>query len=128
MDICQRLERELFLTQVDFNDTSVEKIEASANINDLLSAFRGVVDRMGNKKNFNITAESLTVREKMTQILERVRKQPFLRFEHLFDPEEGKLGLVVSFMAILELVRDDMLVVVQNEPFSSIHIKSIDNH
>ena len=49
-----------------------------------------------------------------------------MRFEELFSAQEGKLGLVVSFMAILELVRDDMLVVVQNEPFAPIHVKSVE--
>ena len=62
----------------------------------------------------------------MTSILDRIKSSRQLRFEDLFDFNEGKLGLVVSFMAILELVRDDMLVVIQNEPYSPIHIKSID--
>ena len=73
---------------------------------------------------FAIGREGLTVREKMTHILDRIRGRKFVKFEDLFVADEGRLGLVVSFMAILEMVRDDMLVVVQNEPFAPIHLSA----
>jgi segregation and condensation protein A len=60
----------------------------------------------------------------MTSILKRLQSEDYIRFEELFLPEEGRLGVVVTFIAILELFRDDMLVVVQSQPFAPIHIKS----
>ena len=123
-----RLERELYLVSADFEDSESVKIEPRASLNDLAVAFRNVLERSEMNKHFSFGRERLTVREKMTHILDRVRTINFLRFEDLFDPKEGKPGLVVSFMAILELARDDMLVVMQNEPFMPVHLKSVERN
>ncbi|MBX2870281.1 MAG: segregation/condensation protein A [Acidiferrobacterales bacterium] len=120
-----RVERELYLVKAEFEDHAPVKVEARASLNDVVVAFRNVMERTTNNKNWAVGHERLTVREKMTQILDRVRNKETMRFEDLFDPEEGRLGLVVSFMAVLELCRDSMLIVVQNEPFAPIHLKSI---
>ena len=121
-----RVDRELYLVSADFEDPEPVKVESRASLNDLVVAFRNVIERSDLNQNFHIGADGLTIREKMTSILDRIRTKRFLNFEELFNPEEGRLGLVVCFMAILELVRDDTLVIVQNEPFSPIHLKSVD--
>lgn len=120
-----RLERELFLVSAEFEDPNPARIEASATLPDLVLAFRNVMERNTHNRNYGIGHERLTVREKMTQILDRIKSEGFMDFEALFDPEEGRLGMVVSFMAILELCRDRMLLVVQNEPFAPIHLKRV---
>ena len=66
----------------------------------------------------------LSVRERMSIILNRLQEQEFVRFESLFVKSEGRMGLVVTFVAILELIREEMLFVVQNEPFAPIHLRS----
>ena len=119
-----RLERELYLVSAEFDDPEPVKIESRASLNDLVVAFRSVIERSELNRNFAIGREGLTVREKMTHILERLRDRKFVKFEDLFVADEGRLGLVVSFIAILEMVRDDMLVLVQNEPFASIHLSA----
>ena len=121
-----RIDRELYLVSAGFEDPEPVKVESRASLNDIVVAFRNVIERSDLNQNFHIGADGLTVREKMTSILDRIRTKRFLNFEELFSPEEGRLGLVVCFMAILELVRDDTLVIVQNEPFSPIHLKSVD--
>ena len=120
-----RLERELFLVTAEFEDHAPVKIESRASLNDLVVAFRNVIDRSEKYQHFAVGHERLTVREKMTAILDRVRTHKMLRFEDFFDPDEGRLGLVVCFMAILELTKENMLIVVQNEPFAPIHLKSV---
>ena len=125
IDARPRLERELYLVKAEFEDLAPVKVEARASLNDVVVAFRNVMERTANNQNWSVGHERLTVREKMTQILDRVRSKETMRFEDLFDPEEGRLGLVVSFMAVLELCRDSMLIVVQNEAFSPIHLKKI---
>ena len=122
-----RMERDLFLVGADFEDPAPVKVLPKATLNDLMTAFRNVMERTDHNKHWGIGYERLTVREKMTSILERVSTRKIMRFEELFDPEEGRLGLVVCFMAILEMCRDSMLVVVQNEQFSTIHLKSIED-
>lgn len=122
-----RLERELYLVSVDFEDPEPVRIESRASLNDLVVSFRNVIERSRLNQKFLIDKEGLTTREKMTYILDKIRSTPrFLRLEDFFDLKQGRMGLVVSFMAILELVRDDMLVVVQNEPFGSIHVKRVE--
>ncbi|MCY3769677.1 MAG: ScpA family protein [Gammaproteobacteria bacterium] len=125
MDKLPRIERELYLVSAEFQDPEPVKVEFQASLNDLSIAFRNVLERSELNRNFSIGREGLTVREKMTHILGKTRHQRFVRFEDLFDPGEGRAGLVVCFMAILELVRDNMLVVVQNRPFAPIHIQGI---
>jgi len=127
IDEIPRMERDLYLVAADFDDAEPRKIEARASLNDLVVAFRGVLERSVNTRNWSVGHERLTVREKMTQILDRINTAHSLRFEELFDPQEGRLGLVVCFMAILELARDHMLVLVQNEPFAPIHMKRINS-
>lgn len=126
IDQLPRIERELYLVGAGFEDPEPVKVQARASINDLVLAFRNVIERSDVNRKFSIGREGLSVREKMTLILDRVRSSRYLRFEDFFDPQEGRLGLVICFMAILELVRDNTLVVVQNEAFAPIHIKSID--
>ncbi|MEM7195668.1 MAG: ScpA family protein [Pseudomonadota bacterium] len=121
-----RVDREIYLVSAAFDDPAPVKIQARASVNDLVLAFRNVLERNERNQSFSMSREVLTVREKMTLILEKVRRGTSIRFETLFDPDEGKLGLVVSFMAVLELVRDDMLYIVQNEPFTPIHIKGVE--
>ena len=70
-----------------------------------------------------VTRDSLSMRERMTNILQMLQDKEYLSFGELFSKEEGRLGVVVSFIALLELFRDDMLVVVQTEPLAPIHIK-----
>ena len=75
------------------------------------------------RQHLQLVPEALSVRERMGRILERVRSGEYARLEDFFDPDEGRMGLVVSFIAVLELVRDGLLVVAQNELLAPIHIK-----
>ena len=59
----------------------------------------------------------------MAAILEKVGSS-YLPFDALFEVEEGRAGVVVTFLAILELVRESLLDLVQNEPFSLIHVRA----
>lgn len=126
LDALPRLERELYLVTGEFNPPEVMQSMPTASLKDLVVAFRRVLDRSEQYKHWTVEQEALSMREKMTQILQRVPSGQFIRFEKLLDSAEGKSGLVVSFMAILELVRDRMILVVQNEPFAPIHVKGID--
>jgi len=68
--------------------------------------------------------EPLTVRERMSNVLVRLRgTADFVTFTSLFDPREGRLGVVVTFLAILELVKEQMLDIVQNEPFAPLYVR-----
>ena len=57
-------------------------------------------------------------------ILDALRANPFIEFHRLFDPEEGRMGVVVSFLALMELTREQLVDMVQNEPFGQIYVKA----
>ena len=89
-----------------------------------IDAFRNVLQRAEMYRHHRVLMEALSVRERMTQILGRVNSENFLNFELLFDVKEGRMGVVVTFMAVLELLKESLLVLVQNEPFAPIHVKA----
>ena len=72
----------------------------------------------------HVKMESLSVRERMSSVLERVRASSFTRFNDLFTVEEGRMGVVVTFLAILELSKESLLEISQAESFAPIHVKA----
>ena len=123
LDERPRLERELYLVQARIEDAEPLQDETVVDLSQLLSAMRDAMLRVDQRRNLQLVPETLSVRDRMNQVLTRVRSGEYVRIEEFFSVDEGRAGLVVSFLAILELVRDRILVVVQTEPFSPIHVK-----
>ena len=103
---------------------SLERPLPTVSLEDLLSALRVVLQREEAFAHHRIMREPLSVRERMTRILERIHSDGFTEFSGLFEIGEGKRGIVVTFLAILELVRESLVMMVQNEPFAPIHLKA----
>ena len=93
-------------------------------LDEIAAAFQRVLEQAERYSHLQITREVLSVRERMSMILDRLQSEEFIRFENLFAREEGRMGLVVTFVAILELIKEEMLLIVQNEPFAPIHVRS----
>jgi segregation and condensation protein A len=93
---------------------------------DLRNAWLGLVARARVTRHHRITREQLSVREHMSRILRSLQHLRFVRFEDLFEPENGVPVLVVTFLAILELARESLVQVTQQGAFSPIYVKS--NH
>ncbi len=123
IDEMPRLERDLHLTEPYFMQELTENILPQATINELALAFRRVILRAQQNQDFHVRPQMLSMREKMVHILDNLQKGQHLRFEELFTKSEGREGVVVSFIAILELMRDGLISIVQNEAFSPIHVK-----
>jgi segregation and condensation protein A len=123
LDDRPRQGRDIFKADVPFEDPNPPEQKSSVTLQQLVNAYQSVVDRAQANTHMLISRDELSMRERMTNILLRLQTQDYLRFEELFTSVEGRLGVVVTFIAILELFRDDMLIVVQNEPFAPIHIK-----
>nr|WP_245743002.1 ScpA family protein [Kushneria avicenniae] len=92
-------------------------------LSELLGALSALMQRVDFKKEHQITREVLSTRERMMAILERISDAQFTPFEDLFEPEEGRAGVVVTFMAILELSKERLIEIVQNAPLSPIHVR-----
>lgn len=123
LDDRPRLERDVYTAQADLIDPDPPQVLAQVKLTQLVDAFQKVVERAEANRHMFISRDMLSMRERMTNVLSKLKETGFLRFEELFTPEEGRLGVVVTFIALLELCRDDMLLIVQTEPFAPIHIK-----
>jgi len=120
-----RVGREIYLAVVECDDKPVKRVEPNVTLFEMLDAFRSVLQRAEMYRHHRVLLEALSVRERMTQILGRISAEHFLSFESLFDVKEGRIGVVVTFMAVLELLKESLLVLVQNEPFAPIHVKAV---
>ena len=123
IDDLPRLERDLHLTEPFFVQEYCEEILPQTTLNELAIAFRRVMSRAQQNQNFQVRAQTLSTREKMVHILETLQSGQHLRFEQLFNEAEGREGVVVSFVAILELMRDGLITIIQHEAFAPIHVK-----
>lgn len=119
-----RLGRDFFTADVDTPDFQEAPQIPDVALPDLLSALKDVMLRAKLNADHLIERETLSIRERMTLVLSTVSADHFVEFGKLFTPEEGKMGVVVTFIAILELVRQSLIEVIQSEAFAPIHVKA----
>ncbi len=124
LDQLPRMERDWALANVDTSTLTVIRPHPSVELKEILLSFKEVLRRADLQTMHMIQREVLTVRETMTRILSQLQGEAFLDFISFFDLSEGRLGIVVTFLAILELVRETMIELVQSEPFGSIYIRA----
>jgi len=117
-----RLERDNFQVSVSVPNLNVRKLHPNVELKDLLHAFKDVLVRSDMYTHHQIQMEPLSVRERMSVVLSRVQPDKFIPFVELFDPREGRLGVVVTFLAILELVKESLISIVQTDPYEPIHV------
>ena len=91
---------------------------------ELLLALRGVLQRADLFTSHHVERERLSTRERMSHILASLQGDRFVTFESLFTIEEGRLGVVVTFLATLELVKEQLIEIVQAEVLGSIHVRA----
>lgn len=119
-----RVGRELHLARARPEQVKLEKPLPVPELRDLLLAFREVMQRAELFTQHTVQGEPLSVRDRMSRILERLQSGP-ARFDELFDPVEGRAGIVVALLAILELVKSALLEVRQAQPFAPLTVASL---
>jgi len=119
-----RLERDTFVVSIDAPERKVVAQLPDVTLKELLLAFHDVLKRAEMYSNLHLQREPLSVRQRMSEILTRINASQFTGFADLFDPEEGRMGVAVTFIAILELLRETVIEVVQAEEFSPLHIRA----
>jgi len=93
-------------------------------LKELLVSFKEVLDRASMFAHHHVQREPLSVRERMSQVLTRLRGSEFSDFHDLFDASEGRMGVAVTFLALLELLREALIELVQAQPFAPIHVRA----
>lgn len=123
LDEMPRMEREHQQLYVVAPEIKRDVPHPEVSMKELMLALREVAERAERMGNHSISRETLSVRARMTHVLSVLQIGEFCEFSTLFNPEEGRLGLVVSFLAILELCKESTIDIVQSETFAPIYIK-----
>ncbi|MBS0422492.1 MAG: segregation/condensation protein A [Proteobacteria bacterium] len=124
IDALPRLERDVWTTSAELKDRKVVRLLPTVTLQEMLIAFKDVVVRSEMFAHHHIQRERLSVRERMGDILTNLEHASFVEFIRLFRLEEGRMGVTVTFMALLELVREGLIEIVQAEPFAPIHVRA----
>jgi segregation and condensation protein A len=124
LDDLPRLERDFALAGAFVPDRKIVQIPPEVDLDEMLRALRDVLGRAELFSSHQVHLEPLSVRERMTSIMDRLRRNPYLEFQQFFTVEEGRMGVVVTFLALMELTRERVVDIVQNEPFGHIYVKA----
>ncbi len=124
LDALPRLGRDLFQAVIQFPDRNTTRPEPEVSLDEILRAFAEVLKRADMYSHHHIEREPLSVRERMSQVLATVQPGHFHEFSTLFPVEEGRAGVVVTLLAILELLKNDLLEMAQNEPYGPLYVKA----
>jgi len=121
-----RLNREVFQLVIQAPEVDNPRPEPQLSLDELLLAFNDVLKRADLNLSHQIHMEPLSVRERMSMVLSQLASGKFTLFNDLFTFDEGRLGVVVTFLAILELIKESIIELVQTDAFEPIHIKMIE--
>lgn len=124
LDGLSRLHRDTWIVRADLPPMDSTRPEPEVNLRELLIAFKDILNRADMYTHHQIKREVLSVRERMSNVLAMLKADTFTEFSALFNVEEGRRGVVVTFMAVLELLKEHMIDLVQAEPFAPIYVKS----
>ncbi|MGA0150773.1 MAG: segregation and condensation protein A [Luminiphilus sp.] len=124
LEALPRMERELWQASAAPPDLHLERPLPDIDMREVLLALSEVLRRAEMYASHHIQRESLSTRERMSEVLETLKSGGFVPFVALFRPEEGRLGVVVTFLALMELIKESLVEIVQTEGFGPIHIKA----
>lgn len=124
IDRLPRLERDVFLAGAQGPQLERNTPDPVVELQEILMALSGALRRADMFEHHQIQRETLSTREKMAEILVRLSSERFVPLVSLLMREEGRLGVVVTFLAVMELIKDSLVDIVQSEPFAPIHIKA----
>jgi len=124
LDEIPRQGRDSWVAKAEAPPLELTRPEPEVDLRDLLTAFKDILNRVDISSSHMIQRETLSIREKMTAVLAAVSSDGFTDFTSLFNIKEGRKGIVVTFMAVLELLKGAMIDLVQSEPFAPIYVKA----
>ncbi|SDH40376.1 condensin subunit ScpA [Pseudomonas panipatensis] len=124
LDGLPRQGRDFVVPSVAAPEARARKLLPEVSLQELMLCMGEVLRRADLFESHQVTREMLSTRERMSEILERLKGAGFVPFIQLFRVEEGRLGVVVTFMAVLELIKEQLVELVQNEAFAPIHVRA----
>ncbi|WP_341326144.1 ScpA family protein [Methylotuvimicrobium sp. KM2] len=125
IDGMSRLERDLFIAKADVSMIEIERPLPDIQLREMLLALQDVLKRADQLSHHQIVREPLSVRERMSSVLERLKGGEGVIFNRLFLTQEGRHGVVVTFLAILELSKEGLIEIIQHEPLTEIVVRAV---
>ena len=123
IDRMARLDRDTWVASAELVDRKVVRLPPQVTLQEMLVAFQEVLSRNDMFAHLHVQREPLSVRQRMTDILATLTANAFVDFVRLFTVEEGRRGVTVSFVAILELLREGLIEIVQAEAYAPLHVR-----
>ena len=123
LDRLPRIERDLYPTKAAIPVIEKIIVEPEVDLHEMLSILSKALRRADMFESHQIQRDTLSTREKMSEILLRINSENFVPLFSLLSQDEGRLGVVVTFLAIMELLKDSMIEIVQSGPYAAIHVK-----
>jgi segregation and condensation protein A len=123
IDRMPRLERDTWVASAELVDRKVVRIPPQVTLQEMLIAFQDVLSRSDMFAHHHVQREPLSVRQRMADVLTSLQTNAFVDFVRLFTAEEGRRGVTVTFVAILELLREGLIEIVQSEAYAPLHVR-----
>ena len=117
-----RVDRDTFPASAELTERRVVRLLPDVTLKEMLVALKDVMQRADMFAHHHVSRERLSVRQRMSDVLGALKTQAFVEFTQLFRPAEGRMGVTVTFSAILELLREGLIEIVQAEPYAPIHV------
>ena len=119
-----RMGRDIYAATAEPPDLKVTRPLPQVDMKELLMTLAEVLRRADMYESHHVERERMSTRERMSQILDGLRGHGFVPFVSFFRVQEGRLGVIVSFLAVMELIKESLVEIVQSEPFGPIHVKA----
>ncbi len=123
LDALPRVEREIFVTGALASEAGAPRPLPQVTLQDMLAAFKNVLHRAEMFSHHHILREPLSVRERMSMVLSRLHDDGFIEFTACFAPREGRAGVTVTLLAVLELIKERVIELAQSVPFAPIYLR-----
>ena len=128
IDRLDRLDRDVYQATAELTTRHVIRLLPEVTLQEMLVAFKDVVQRATIFEHLHVQRETLSVRQRMSDVLTMLGDSALVEFVKLFRPEEGRLGVCVTFAALLELLREGLIDVVQAEPYAPLHVRRAEHN
>ncbi len=123
LDRLPRMERDTWVAMADIHERKVLRAPPPVTLQEMLVAFQEVLSRSEMFAHHHVQREPLSVRQRMTDVMSALASREYVEFTRLFRAVEGRLGVTVTFVAVLELLREGLIEIVQSAPYAPLHVR-----
>jgi segregation and condensation protein A len=123
IDRMPRIERDTWVASAELVDRKVVRIPPQVTLQEMLLAFQDVLSRSDMFAHHHVQREPLSVRQRMVDVMSALNSSAFVDFVRLFRADEGRRGVTVTFVALLELMREGLIEIVQSEAYGPLHVR-----